>query len=97
MADRVTLATLESLCATIEHRVNGAAGGPLWTRADDGRSVARIGAYYIDGAYGGVALYRIVTDGGGVSDVLGCGHVPKRELANRMRAFIRGLEVAAGE
>jgi hypothetical protein len=34
----------------------------------------------------------MVNTGGGVTDIFGCGHVAKRDLANRMQAFIKGLE-----
>lgn len=95
MPDRITSNQLESLCRVIESRLTYPPGGPIWSRGDDGSMEARIGAYYIDGAYGGVCLHRIVTAGGGVSDVLHCGHVPKRELYNRMRAYIQGLEDGA--
>lgn len=95
MADRITSRDLEQLCRIVESRLTYPAGGPIWSRNDAGENVARIGAYYIDGAYGGVALYRIVTAGGGVTDVFSAGHMPKRELYNRMRAYIQGLEDGA--
>lgn len=95
MSDRVTNRDLDALCGVINRAVNGRPGEPLWQRDDEGNLVANIGAYYIDGAYGGVALYRMVTPGGGVVDVLHCGHVPKRDLRNRLRAFIYGLEAEA--
>ena len=94
MADRITNRHLEQLCRVINVRVNADPCSEIWHRDAGGDLVARIGAYYIDGAYGGVALYQVVTAGGGVSDVLGCGHVPKRDLYNRLTAFYRGLEVA---
>jgi hypothetical protein len=37
----------------------------------------------------------MVTEDGGVSDVLRCGHVSKRDLYNRMSAYIQGREDAA--
>ncbi len=57
----------------------------------DTRLRANIGVYYIDGAYGGYALYRIMSEGGGVTDVLNVGHVPKRELRELMFAFLEGI------
>jgi len=42
----------------------------------------------------------MVTDGGGVSDVFGCGHVTKRDLSARISAMIAGIyaaQVAADE
>ena len=53
---------------------------------------ANIGNYHLSGAYGGYALHRMDTDGGGITDVLRVGHVSKRELYNSMQAFIRGID-----
>jgi hypothetical protein len=94
MPDRITQRDLEQLCRVVNNAVNGSPDGEVWIRTPDGDLHARIGAFYIDGAYGGVALYRVVTEGGGVSDVFGCGHVPKRNLYDRLQAFLRGMEVA---
>ena len=95
MADRITQRDLEQLVRVINVRVNGDPCSDLWQRDAGGDLTARIGAFYIDGAYGGVTLYRMVTAGGGVSDVLSCGHVPKRDLYGRLQAFYRGMEVAS--
>jgi hypothetical protein len=57
---------------------------------------AQPGNYHISHAYGGVALHRMGNESGGVSSPLSTGHIPKRELANLMQAFISGLnEVTA--
>ena len=53
---------------------------------------ANLGHYCIDGAYGGVSLHQVVTDGGGVRDIFNCGHVSKRELFSRISAYILGIE-----
>lgn len=50
------------------------------------------GAYDIDGAYGGVALHRYENEHGGVSDVFRSGHMSKKDLYNRIDAFIAGIE-----
>lgn len=94
--DRITQRDLEQLCRVINGRTVGDADATPYSRSPDGGVTANIGVYYIDGAYGGIALYRIVTAGGGVADVLSCGHVPKRDLYGRLRAFLEGLEAAAG-
>lgn len=57
----------------------------------EGKMVANIGCYHLNHAYGGVALYQMVNDGGGVRDIFG-GHLTKRDLYERMHAFIKGLE-----
>lgn len=56
---------------------------------------AQIGNYHISHAYGGVALHRMHNENGGVSSPLSTGHIPKRELAALMYAFINGIEVTA--
>jgi hypothetical protein len=63
----------------------------------DGRSAAQIGNFHLSHAYGGVCLHRMVDDGGGASDVLSIGHVPKRDLYNALHAFIRGMDFAESE
>ncbi len=92
--DRITTRDLEQLCRVINRTANGTIEEP-WTRDESGNLRATIGVYVIDGAYGGWELHRISTPGGGVSDVFRCGHVSKRDLYNRMRAFIDGLEASA--
>ena len=51
-----------------------------------------VGAFILDHAYGGVALYRVVTKKGGVNDIFNAGHMPKRELFNRIYALRQGIE-----
>jgi hypothetical protein len=69
---------------------------------DGGRAhlVQTPNVYVISYAYGGASLHRNCDVNGdgeshGVSDVFGCGHVPKRELYDRMQAFLRGVETIA--
>lgn len=85
---------LEAVCARINRTLNGKECQP-WYRDDSGKLRATIGAFYIDGAYGGYALYRMVNPGGGVSDVFRVGHVPKRELRNLMFAYLEGIDAAS--
>lgn len=47
------------------------------------------GLYRIDYAYGGVSLEEKESG----NDVFHCGHVSKRELYNRINAFIEGIQV----
>jgi len=85
-------------------RINRATGSPLtpWATVlhtdnvtgNAIRARANIGNYHLSGAYGGVSLHRMSNEGGGVSDVFRCGHVPKRELAEKMWAFLAGYEAA---
>ncbi len=66
----------------------------LATDTEPSRYVAQIGNYHLSGAYGGYALHQICNEAGGIRDLFG-GHMPKRELYERMQAYIRGLNDAA--
>ena len=55
---------------------------------------AQIGNYHLSGAYGGHALHRMETDGGGASDVFGSGHITKRDLSSRISAMLCGIHAA---
>lgn len=91
--NRVTEKELEAIVG----RINRMTGSPdtAYTRQPEGRMKANIGNYHLSYAYGGVQLVRMTNEGGGVSNVLGTGHVPKRELAGLMYAFINGLDAKA--
>lgn len=88
--DRITDKHLKSLCDYLNKITNS----PLesWTRNEEGKLQANIGHFYIDGAYGGVMLARICTDGGGITCPLSDGHDTKRTLYYQLRAYIRGIE-----
>ena len=87
--NRITNKDLEAVVGRI-NRVLGTPQEP-WTRIDN-RAVANIGNYHISGAYGGVSLHRMVNEGGGVQDVFSSGHGTKRELYEKMHAFLAGIE-----
>jgi hypothetical protein len=94
---RITQRDLEAVCARINRTVNGSELEP-WERVD-GKLRQVPDAYSISYAYGGAALHRNCSvnangESHGIHDVLG-GHMPKRELYERMQAFLRGVEVAA--
>lgn len=96
MSDRVTIQQLEGLVRIINARAGNDPDAPLWTR-ENGTPRQTPDLYHLDGAYGGYALYLtcgINADGEshGVHDVLRSGHMPKRELAGRLRAFIDGMD-----
>lgn len=86
--------TEKQLQAVVD-RINRETGSPLesWTRGEDGKLRANIGNYHLDCAYSGYGLARHVTDGGGETSVLS-GFMPKRELYEKMHAFLRGIEAA---
>ena len=88
----VTIKFLQSVC----DRINKATNSPMvpYVKGDDGKHHAQIGNYHLSQAYGGVSLHRMYNEGGGVSDVFSCGHVSKRNLSERMFAFINGIDSA---
>lgn len=95
----MTTITKANLQATVD-RINRITGSPMEPYTKTGEVpnqtyTANIGNYHLSGAYGGFSLHRMDTDGGGITDVLRVGHVSKRDLYDRMHAFIRGLEVIA--
>lgn len=93
MADRITDKHLQALC----DRINKLTGSPEKPYARDestGRTRAQVGNFHISFAYGGVSLHRMSNESGGVSCPLGYGHGTKRELYEKMQAYIAGLEYA---
>ena len=86
--------TLKQLEAVV-NRINNMTGNnpETYSKVND-KYIANIGNYHLNGAYGGYALHRMHNLSGGVSDVFQCGHVTKRELMNRMQAFINGYSAA---
>ena len=91
---RITERDLEALV----ERINRTAGTPteMYTRNPDGTFTPNARNYHLSGAYGGYALHQLGGEGTGTRDVLGSGHVPKRELYNRMSAYVNGLESGRG-
>ena len=91
---RITKEMLEGLALTI----NEVTGNPTETyeQGEDGMWTSKIGNYHISYACGGASLHRMVNAyrSGGVTDVFGRGHMPKRELGDLMHAFLRGYEAA---
>jgi hypothetical protein len=89
---RITVAQLQAVI----DRLNRETGSPAepYVRDADGKNRAQIGNYHLSRAYGGFALHRMVTDGGGVSSPLHTGHIPARDLLNRMHAYLAGIDAA---
>lgn len=76
-------AVTEAQLQQLVHRININAGTPL-TAYDHGK--AQVGHYHISFAYGRVALHQTTSTGGAVRDVFSLGHMPKRELYQRMQS-----------
>lgn len=91
-SNRVTTAHLDAIVA----RINTMTNSPLtpYASGPNGKYEPQAGCYHLSQAYGGYALHRMSTTAGctGTSDVLSRGHMPKKELAELMYAFIRGME-----
>lgn len=87
--ERITDKHLEILVK----RINVVTKNPVtsWTKYKNGRIKANVGNYYIDNGYGGVALYQMINERGGVNDIFNSGYMTKRDLYNRLRAFLEGL------
>lgn len=85
---RITEKDLQAACDSINLMLDK----PLEPYARvEGKLVVNVGCYHLDPAYGRVALYQMASEGGRVRDILD-GHMPKRDLYERMQAFIKGIE-----
>jgi hypothetical protein len=81
---RITDKDLDNLC----DQINKATKSPMLSYSYTG---ANPGCYFISHAYGGVQLQRISNTGGGVTTPLGGGYVTKRELYEKLSAYLAGL------
>ena len=88
--DRIKQSDLEYYAGLINQATNSPQD-PYHTD-ENNQNRANIGNYHISGAYSGKSLHRMCNEHGGVSDVFSCGHIPRRDLYNRMRAYLSGLE-----
>ena len=88
MTQRVTEEQLEA----IVYRINKVTGQPLtaYTKTPNGPK-ANVGNYHLGFQYGGVSLQQMHNEGGGVNIIFETS--PKRELADKMYAFLAGMEV----
>ncbi len=89
MSNRITNAMLENAVEFLNELTDSPK--ETYVKKPNGKYEAQIGNYHLSGAYGGVSLHRICTKGGGVEDVFSCGHIPKRLLFEKIRAFRLGL------
>lgn len=98
----MTMRITDKMLDTLAARLNKLTGSPedAYSRDADGRLRANVGHYHISHAYGGVCLYRMYNEDGGVTCVSlphHGGHVPRRYLWDMMHAYIAGIETARGE
>lgn len=89
---RITIKNLDSLA---DH-INEVTGSPKssWTRDEAGKLRSNVGNHHISQAYGGYCLHRMENEAGGVSCPVTDGHIPARDLYERMQAYIRGYREA---
>jgi len=87
--ERTTRKQLDFLCA----RINSAKKTPAkpYENVND-KLLGQLGNFHLSGAYGGVCLHQTMNESGGVRDVFSCGHVTKRDLYNRMSAYLVACE-----
>ncbi len=88
MSQRITRSFLEAKVRTL----NSMMGTPMESsRLVNDKYVSNVGNFHISGAYGGYCLHRMSNESGGVSDVFSIGHIPARELAGLISAYMAGI------
>jgi hypothetical protein len=92
MTNRITIKTLRAVCANL----NRMTGSPMdaYVRDTDGKLTGQIGHYFIDCAYGGYQLARMMNEGGGQTAPVGLGFGTARECYDKLRAYMNGLQDA---
>lgn len=90
--------TMNNLTNLIRH-LNRVTKNPEepYTKGHDGKFTANIGSYHLDAAYGGYKLVQMHSAGGGITDTLNTGFVPKRTLFNAIHLFLRGIEARSNQ
>ena len=87
MTTRITVSHLRKLCASL----NAATDSPAHYWQDKESRSAALGHHTISCAYGGYALHRVCSPGGGLIDIFACGHVSARTLYCMMQAYLQGF------
>lgn len=82
--EQITMEMLRRLALQINKATNSPT--EMWPGTGIGMSDNH---YYVDYGSGGARLERV--DGRGGHNVLSCGYLPKRELFNRIQAFLEGV------
>jgi hypothetical protein len=87
--ERTTLKQLWSLVDDL----NRVTGNPMatYSRQAGGTINANPGNYHLDEAYGKFNLAQISNTGGSIHHPIGIGFYTKRELADKIRAYLYGL------
>jgi hypothetical protein len=88
--DHITQKHLESLVKYINEITKSPA--EPYTKQSTGEFRSNVGNYHLDWAYSGVNLARMCNESGGISQPIGGGFFTKRELYEKLHAYIRGIE-----
>ena len=88
--DRITIKQIERKIDYLNEITGNALKPYTWDKKEE-KLTSNAGCYYWAGAYGGYKLEQICK-GGGSSDPIYTGFVPKRELYDKICAFVRGIE-----
>jgi hypothetical protein len=77
-------------------RLNQITNSPVepYTKNEEGKYIASIGNFHLSHAYGGVCLHRMHGEGGGITTPIISYHTTKRNLYDRLNAFIDGIQFA---
>ena len=90
---RITRKQLDNMARTIND-MHGTPQEPHWTPGT-GPLRANIGCWHIHKGPGGrFSLDQMVNDDGATRSPLNAGHIPARDLYERMRAYIEGFQDA---
>jgi len=67
---------------------------PYTKNEETGKYTPNPEVFHLSYAYGGVALHQMSNKQGctGISSVFNTGHITKRELYNKMTAYLQGLQ-----
>ena len=90
ITDKILHAKIDAL-----NSLTGNPPNPYTRDPETGKLTANVGAHYLSSAYGGVNVYRLANDAGGVTTPLGNYHRPRRELADALDHYAAGYRAAA--
>ena len=65
-----------------------------YTRTESGNLVANVGNFHLSHAFDGVCLHRMRNESGGVTTPIVSFHITKRDLYDRINAYIDGIQFA---
>lgn len=87
-----TRTTQKDLDCLVNHLNRITGNNPKAWQTVNGRNLANIGTYVLNGAYGGWKLAQITNEGGGERNPISMGYVSKKECYYAIHAYISGIE-----